>query len=93
MSVQESGYPMGGEDGVKRRPILGVGLEHVFDQIVQLIGQVIGQGRVSPPTHLQDEAPPAECLELRHETAKLKRIPGNTNPTATAGTNKYTADN
>lgn len=63
---------MRGQDGVQGRPVLWVGLKHLLDQIVQLIGQVAGEGRVGAPTHLKDQALPAGRLELRTKTKGVK---------------------
>lgn len=49
---------------MQRRPVLWVCLKHLLDQILQLVGQVAGEGRERTPTHLQNQALPAGCLEL-----------------------------
>lgn len=64
MGTQESGNPVRGQDGVQGRPVFWVCLKHLLDQILQLVGQVTGEGRVCTPTHLKNQALPAGCLEL-----------------------------
>lgn len=64
MCTQESGHPVRGQDGVQGRPVFGVRLKHLLHQILQLVGQVVGKGRVRAPTHLQNQALPAARLEL-----------------------------
>lgn len=64
MWMQEFGNPVRGQDGVQGRPVFWVCLKHLLDQIVQLIGQVSGEGRVRTPTHLKNQALPAGRLEL-----------------------------
>lgn len=64
MWTQELGNPVTGQDGVQGRPVFWVRLKHLLDQILQLVGQVVGEGRVRTPTHLKDQALPAGCLEL-----------------------------
>lgn len=64
MCTQESGNAVRRQDGAQGRPVLRVGLKHLLHQIVELVGQVTGQGRVRTPTHLEDQALPAGRLEL-----------------------------
>lgn len=64
MCSQEFGNPVTGQDGMQRWPVFWVCLEHLLDQILQLIGQMIGEGRVRTPTHLKNQALPAGRLEL-----------------------------
>lgn len=52
MCAQESGNPVRGQDGVHGRSVSWVCLKHLLDQILQLVGQMIGEGRVRTPTHL-----------------------------------------
>lgn len=58
---------MGAEDCVYGRPVSGVGLKHVFNQVVKLIGKVTGQRCVCPTTHFQDQSLPATGLKLKPE--------------------------
>lgn len=64
MWTQQLGNPVRGEDGVQGRPVLWVRLKHLLDHIVQLVGQVFGQRRVSTSTHLQNQTLPAGRLKL-----------------------------
>lgn len=64
MCTEESGNPVRRQDGVNGWPVLWVRLKHLLDQIPQLIGQMTGKGGVRTPTHLQNQALPARCLEL-----------------------------
>lgn len=64
MCTQESGNPVRGQDAVQGWPVFWVCLKHLFNQILQLVGQVTGEGRVRTPTHLKNQALPAGCLEL-----------------------------
>lgn len=73
MFTQESGHPVRGEDGVQGRPVLWVCLKHLLDQILQLVGQVTGEGRVRTPTHLKNQALPAGRLELDTRTRREQR--------------------
>lgn len=59
MRTQEFGRPVRSQDGVHRRPVSRVCLKHLLNQILQLVGQMIGEGRVCPPAHLEDQALPA----------------------------------
>lgn len=73
MCAQESGNPVRGQDGVQGRPVFWVRLKHLLDQILQLVGEVTGEGRVRTPTHLKDQALPAGCLELDTRTRRENR--------------------
>lgn len=64
MRTKELGNSVRGQDGAYGRPVLWVHLEHVLDQVLQLVRQVVGKGRVGSPTHLQNQALPAGRLEL-----------------------------
>lgn len=64
MCTQQSGNTVRGQDGVQRRPVFWICLKHLLDQILQLVGQVVRQGRVRTPTHLKNQALPAGRLEL-----------------------------
>lgn len=81
---------MRGEDGVQGRPVSGVGLEHLFDQVVQLVRQVPGQRGVRAPTHLQNETLPACCLELDTRT-EMRGSVGQQTSTAHLSHEKYAA--
>lgn len=70
MCAQEFGNAVRGQDGAQGRPVFWVRLEHLLDQVVQLVGQVIGEGRVRAPAHLKDQALPAGCLELDTRTRR-----------------------
>lgn len=59
MRAQEFGRPVRSKDGAHRRPVSRVRLKHLLNQILQLVGQMIGEGRVCPPAHLKDQALPA----------------------------------
>lgn len=64
MFAQQSGNTVRSEDGVQGRPVFWICLKHLLDQILQLIRQVVWQGRVRTPTHLKNQALPAGRLEL-----------------------------
>lgn len=55
---------MGVKDGAQGRPVFWVRLEHLLDQVLELVGQVAGEGRVGTSAHLKDQALPAGRLEL-----------------------------
>lgn len=38
--MQQSGHAVGAQDGVDRGSVFRVGLEHVFDEVVQLIREM-----------------------------------------------------
>lgn len=62
--MQESGNSVRGQDRVHGRPVFWVRLKHLLDQVLQLIRQVAGEGRVGTTAHLQNQALPARRLEL-----------------------------
>ena len=78
MWAQESGNPVRGQDCVHGRPVFWVCLKHLLDQGLQLIRQVVGKRRVCAPTHLQNQALPARCLEL--DTGKRCEAPWDNKP-------------
>ena len=51
MFLQQPGDSVRGQDGLDRGPVPGVGLEHVLDQLVELIREVFGQGVIGSSTH------------------------------------------
>lgn len=71
MFVEQSGHTVGAEDGVYGRPVSRVGLKHVFNQVVKLIGKVTGQRRVCPTTHFQNQTLPATGLKLKPEQQRV----------------------
>lgn len=89
MCSKESSNPVRGEDGVQGRPVFRVCLKHLLDQVLQLIRQVVGEGRVSTPTHLKNQALPARRLEL-NTAQRGMRIPETTNHSATSDPQKNT---
>lgn len=58
---------MGVKDGVYGGPVSGVGLKHVFNQVLQLIGKATGQRGIRSTTHFQNQTLPAASLELKQE--------------------------
>lgn len=64
MCTQEFRNPVRGQDGVQGRSVFWVCLEHLLDQVLQLIRKMTGEGRVCTPAHLKNQTLPAGCLEL-----------------------------
>lgn len=55
---------MRGQDGLYGRPVPGVGLKHLLDQVVELVWELLGQRLVRSSRHFQNQALPAAGLEL-----------------------------